>query len=618
MDKNTIQTSIVDNSSKEEILDDTKDQTHHSITSSSGDDVEKVYPSRGVERIENVKETMDNSQRGKTIKTLFFVSILVCAWIYSLDSSTTYNYSPSATSAFGKHSMLSTVSIATNIMSSVCKPILAKIADITSRPMTYILSLTLYVLGYIIVASSSTISAYVVGEVFVAIGGSGIQLMNKIIAADLTPLKYRGLLLGIMGSPYLINTWFAGLIVESILDVNWRWGYGMFAIIMPVAIVPSVCIMLYLDHKAQKNPSQPRAPSVKRTRQEWASFIWQQILEVDLFGLILMGFGWSLLLLPFSLYANADNHWKNPSLIAMLVVGALCLIAYAIYEIWWAPYPSMPKRVLFNRTFCVAAVIDFFHMCAGMLRLLYFSSYVWIIKNWSTKNWTYFNNTLTMSLCFFGVVVGIILRITHRVKYIQVFGLALKVVGQGLTVWARDGHYTDVTLVMTQILLGIGGACSVVGSQVASQASVPHQDMALVIALLSQWSNIGYAIGSAIAGAIWSGKMRGNLRKYMPDSVSDAQVDTFYGSITKIRQYPYDSEIRQAAIKAYSDTAYFLFVPALSMTVIPFLVSFLQRNYYLGDSQNAVENTKEEKEKEKDMPIIDKILNFFNKPINNS
>lgn len=69
-----------------------------------------------------------------------------------------------------------------------------------------------------------------------------------------------------------------------------------------------------------------------------------------------------------------------------------------------------------------------------------------------------------------------------------------------------------------------------VGSQVASQACVPHQDVALVIALLSLWSDIGAAIGSAISVGVWSAYMPGNLRLYLPASVTDEEVAVFFGN----------------------------------------------------------------------------------------
>lgn len=94
--------------------------------------------------------------------------------------------------------------------------------------------------------------------------------------------------------------------------------------------------------------------------------IYRQILQVanelDTVGLILMGFGWSLLLLPFSLAPQAKGGWNNPSMIAMLVVGALCLLCFPLYEWKVARYPSAPNRLLRNRTFVTAVIIDFIYM----------------------------------------------------------------------------------------------------------------------------------------------------------------------------------------------------------------------------------------------------------------
>lgn len=136
----------------------------------------------------------------------------------------------------------------------------------------------------------------------------------------------------------------------------------------------------------------------------------------------------------------------------------------------------------------------------------------------------------------------------------------------------------------------MGGAFSVVGSQVGSQASVPHQDVALVIALLSLWSNIGGSIGSAIAAQVWNSQMPGNLRKFLPASVSDAEVLEFFSSITLIRSYDYDSPIRQGAIKAYETTVYPLWSAALGLSFIALIAACFQSNFFLGDTQNAYDH----------------------------
>lgn len=48
--------------------------------------------------------------------------------------------------------------------------------------------------------------ADVVGNVFSSIGASGFDLLNSILMADLTPLKYRGLAMGLLTSPYLVRS----------------------------------------------------------------------------------------------------------------------------------------------------------------------------------------------------------------------------------------------------------------------------------------------------------------------------------------------------------------------------------------------------------------------------
>lgn len=168
--------------------------------------------------------------------------------------------------------------------------------------------------------------------------------------------------------------------------INYR-GYGMFAIIMPVALGPAIIVLIYLDRKAHNhgivnmassNAARRAAKNLAREQgydaphgtviavaaqpeSSWTQTAVRNFHEIDAFGLLLLGFGWSLLLLPFSLKTYAQNGWRNPSLIAMMVVGGLLLIAYVVYEIKWAKMPSAPRRLVFNKTFIMAIIIDSFY-----------------------------------------------------------------------------------------------------------------------------------------------------------------------------------------------------------------------------------------------------------------
>lgn len=177
----------------------------------------------------------------------------------------------------------------------------------------------------------------------------------------------------------------------------------MYAIIMPVIMGPALLVLIRYENKAKKagflapaakSADEPTSTSATTTitkhgsedgnsdpeegkeavhdlnktehdaqdLEEANQTITQKMLriwfEMDVFGLLLLGFGWALLLLPFSLSVNADNGYKNPSLIAMFVVGALCLIAYCVYEALWARFPTAPVRLLKNRTFLSSRLLS--------------------------------------------------------------------------------------------------------------------------------------------------------------------------------------------------------------------------------------------------------------------
>lgn len=165
------------------------------------------------------------TQSNRSILWFVGISVLVCAFATSLEFGTTRFYAIPASGHYAQHStVLGTLAIVTNIIAAVSKPFIGKLSDVTSRPYMYLLTLVFYIVGYIVVAASNSVQGYIVGEVLVAIGNSGITMMNQIVVADLTPLEWRGFLSSMLSTPFIINTWFSGKIVDALVSKgNWRW-----------------------------------------------------------------------------------------------------------------------------------------------------------------------------------------------------------------------------------------------------------------------------------------------------------------------------------------------------------------------------------------------------------
>lgn len=551
-----------------------------------------IKKSRGVLLMSAVKDLVKEEGPRSKAMWIIVLSVWFLSWSLSLDNQTTSNYEVYAASDYGHHSLISTLGIASSIISAVGQLCFAKFADITSRPITYIFALLLYVIGYIIIPAGSTISSYIVGVVFGDLGRSILDLTNTFIVGDLTPLKWRCFGLGVVDSPNIVNPWFAGLIVNNIVASNWRWGYGMFTIIVPLSLIPAIASLVYYQKKASRiGIVQEKADieGISVSKENGSRIIGLGVFkEIDIIGLLLLATSLALILLPLSLYETADKGWKNPSIIAMFIVGGVLLVTFVLFEIYFAPYPCIHKRN-FNRTVITEVIFNIFYFMSSNMRKTYLSSFVLIYKDWNTRDWTYYVKSVVVSKCLFGLVAGLILRRTRHYKYLQIIGISIEIIGAGLLVSITDANTNTATLVMSQILSGMGGGLSVYSSRTAIQAAVPHQNMTMAITTLVLFSSIGSAIGSAIAGVIWSSKTPTNLRKYMPSNITDEQVQSFFGNVKLLRKYPMGSTVRNAAINAYIDTVYYLFVPALGILFISFIVCFFQKNYYLGDGQNAVE-----------------------------
>merc|ERR1711977_756202 len=232
--------------------------------SSPQDDNASVRMNTGVKRIEAFARAT-RGKKGHAILAAIAVSIYLCNWVYSMQESTTYAYSVWATGSFQSHSTgLATLNIATSVISSVSVPFLGKFSDVFGRPYIYVIALVFYVVGFVIIAFAPTLAAYVLGSVFVAVGGAAIGLLNAVLTADLVPLQWRGAAQGLLSTPYLATVWYTSKIAEQLGTAqNWRWGFGMYAIIMPCVMGPALIMIIWGERKARKlgyaQESQPDA-----------------------------------------------------------------------------------------------------------------------------------------------------------------------------------------------------------------------------------------------------------------------------------------------------------------------------------------------------------------------
>lgn len=74
-----------------------------------------------------------------------------------------------------------------------------------------------------------------------------------VITADASALRNRGLAFAFTSSPFIITAFAGPKAAEDFVKRgDWRWGFGAFAIILPVVASPLYGILKFNLHRAEK------------------------------------------------------------------------------------------------------------------------------------------------------------------------------------------------------------------------------------------------------------------------------------------------------------------------------------------------------------------------------
>jgi len=130
------------------------------------------------------------------------------------------------------------------ILASLCSTApLASLGDRYGRRPIYLISISLFALGSLVIALAPSFWAVVLGRVIQGIGGGGIIPTASAVIADALPPKERGRALGLIGATYgmafVLGPPLAGLVMVAL---DWHWIF--------LANLPIAAYVLFLGARA--------------------------------------------------------------------------------------------------------------------------------------------------------------------------------------------------------------------------------------------------------------------------------------------------------------------------------------------------------------------------------
>lgn len=246
-------------------------------------------------------------------------------FVNAFQSSITNNLTPYITSGFEEHSLLTVIQIVSSSMAAAVYIPVAKLLDVWGRAEGFLCMVCLATLGLVLSGVTKDLPTFCAANVFYTVGFSGMIYCVDVITADTSSLKHRGLAFAFTSSPYMITAFAGPKASEAFYEgISWRWGYGMFAIILPFVAAPLFVVLKLNLRKAKDHGVIITEKGGKTFLQK----VWYYVQEFDGKSLHRSQAKTNTNQLPVSSYSPQD--WSpscclSPWQTLLLLVGVLAI-----------------------------------------------------------------------------------------------------------------------------------------------------------------------------------------------------------------------------------------------------------------------------------------------------
>jgi len=213
---------------------------------------------------------------------------------------------------------------------------------------------------------------------------------------------------------------------------------------------------------------------------------------------------------------------------------------------------------------------------------MYYSSYLQVVFGVSVAKAGYITNIFNIVSCAWGVIFAFAIRYTDRYKWAAVVALPVQILMTGLMIHFRRPGTQIGLLVMIEVFNAMCGAMMVAVEQLAVMAAVPHENVAVGLALLAMVTSIGGSVGQTISTAIWTQTVPKKIVEYLPAELKD-QGPIIYASIVTQLGYAWDSPERQAVVRAYGDAQRLMVIVGTCALVPCILWVVMLKDYKLSE-----------------------------------
>ncbi|KAI0427498.1 major facilitator superfamily domain-containing protein [Xylaria sp. FL1042] len=438
---------------------------------------------------------------------LLLASLTLAAFLIFLDSSIVSTAVPKITDEFNSLKDVGWYGSAYQLGSAVFVPLSGGIYHNFKLKWSFLVFFAIFEVGSAVCGAAPSSAALIIGRVIAGIGASGLNSGAFTILACSVPMEKRPAILGVLFGIAQLGAVLGPLIGGAFTTgYTWRW---CFYINLPLGALVAVplFIMRVPDQVVKKNPI-----SVVRNLHR----------HLDLFGFALFTPAVVQLLLALQFGGN-QFHWSSSQVIGLFVGAGATFIIWTIWDWHKAADALIPFAIIKKPAVFSSGISYAFLVATSFASLFFLPIYFQSVKNASPITAGVYLLATILPQLFAAVLGGKMVTITRYVIPYAIVGGALNAIGTGLFALLQP-HTSTGKWVGFSILSGFGRGFALQMPLIATQVSVPPQEVAPATAFIVWCQYIGPTIFLTLYNVVFDAGLRSQLQSRAPNVDAEAVI----------------------------------------------------------------------------------------------